>query len=111
MTWRHGTTAVFLDPPYADGTGHLYAEHDRTLSTAVRAWAIDNGGNEKLRIALCGYDGEHVMPATWRVHAWKARGGYGSQAADGTNGNAKRERIWFSPHCLKQEPPKQGSLW
>lgn len=111
VTTHQGLTAAFLDPPYAEGTGNLYSEHDRTLSVDVRAWAITNGDNPKMRIALCGYDGEHVMPATWREHAWKARGGYGSQAAEGANENAKRERIWFSPHCLKPEPPKQGSLW
>lgn len=100
VTWRHGITAVFLDSPYADGASDLYADHDKTLSARVREWAIANGDNPKMRIALCGYEGEHQMPPTWREHAWKARGGYASQRAEGTNENAKRERIWFSPHCL-----------
>lgn len=103
VTWRHGVTAVFLDPPYGDGAGGLYAEHDQTLSSKVRAWAIEAGARKDMRIALCGYEGEHEMPSTWRTYAWKARGGYGSQREDGTNENARRERVWFSPHCLGNE--------
>ena len=61
-----------------------------------------------LRIALCGYEGEHDMPASWECVAWKAAGGYGGQSQDHDNPNAKRERIWFSPHCLGG---KQGSLF
>jgi site-specific DNA-adenine methylase len=100
VTWRHGLTAVFLDPPYAEGASDLYSEHDKSLSAKVREWAIANGDNPKMRIALCGYEGEHTMPPTWRTHEWKARGGYGSQREDGDNENAKRERVWFSPYCL-----------
>jgi hypothetical protein len=51
-----------------------------------------------LRIALCGYEGEHDMPPTWECVAWKANGGYSSQNGEG-NANPNRERIWFSPHC------------
>lgn len=59
-----------------------------------------NGDNRELRIALCGYKGEHSMPDGWECVEWKARGGYGSQNKNG-NENAARERIWFSPGCLK----------
>ena len=59
------------------------------------------GATRKLRIALCGYAGEHDMPADWAEWAWKAKGGYGSQSKAHDNPNAKRERIWFSPHCLE----------
>lgn len=105
VTFRHGLTGVFLDPPYKDGAGDLYSDHDKSLSATVRAWAIDNGDNPMMRIALCGYEGEHEMPRTWRVIHWKARGGYGSQREDGSNENAGRERIWLSPHCLRPEAP------
>ena len=37
----------------------------------------------------------------FRVEAWKARGGYGSQSDGRGRENAARERIWFSPGCLK----------
>ena len=57
------------------------------------------GKRLKMRIALCGYEGEHEMPSTWETVEWKANGGYGNQA--GENNNAARERIWFSPHCLR----------
>jgi hypothetical protein len=89
--------AVFLDPPYLE-EGAVYVTGAGTASTDARKWALANGENPKLRIALCGYEGEHAMPASWTVHAWKATGGYGNQADE--NQNASRERIWFSPHCL-----------
>lgn len=100
VTWRHGVTGVLLDPPY-DTEGHddVYGDMSRTISAPVRQWALENGANPLLRIALCGYEGEHEMPAEWECVAWKAQGGYGNQRK--ANENAKRERIWFSPHCLK----------
>lgn len=100
VTWRHGTTAVFLDPPYAAaGRAAVYAVES---DAAYRAheWAIANGDNPLLRIALCGYDGEHAMPAGWNPIRWKAAGGYGSQADGRGRENAARETVWFSPHCL-----------
>jgi DNA adenine methylase len=102
VTFKHGITGVFLDPPYADTAGRqddLYASDSSDVAHDVRRWAIENGSNSELRIALCGYDGEHDMPDNWECVAWKSRGGYGSQG-DGTGrDNADRERIWFSPHC------------
>lgn len=89
---------VFLDPPY-EGEGDVYAEGNE-VGRDVREWAIANGDNPKLRIALCGYEGEHEMPSGWTVHAWKAAGGYGNRNGAEANENATRERIWFSPHCL-----------
>jgi DNA adenine methylase len=100
----NGVTGVFLDPPYADTAGRtadLYAKDSESVAHAVREWAIANGDDPRLRIALCGYDGEHVMPASWSELAWKAAGGYEGQAKGGRTGNSKRERIWFSPHCLR----------
>jgi hypothetical protein len=77
----------------------------------VREWAIANGENPLLRIALSGYEGEHDMPEGWRIMKWKATGGYGNQGKekDDENNkgkmNAHKERVWFSPHCLN---PKTG---
>jgi hypothetical protein len=99
-----GTTGVFLDPPYSvDDRDDVYGEESRDVAHAVREWAIANGDNPELRIALCGYDGEHAMPASWQEIAWKANGGFGNQGAQ-TQGraNAHRERIWFSRFCLNQ---------
>jgi hypothetical protein len=100
-TVKQGLTAVLLDPPYAvEDRADCYDENeDRNVSAAVREWAIEQGADRRMRIALCGYEGEHKMPG-WECVPWKARGGYGSQAKDG-NDNCKRERLWFSPHCLQ----------
>ncbi|MDQ3276601.1 MAG: DNA adenine methylase [Actinomycetota bacterium] len=102
----HGTTpcGVLLDPPYAHGDRdlRLYREDDAALSTEVRAWALENGDNPALRIALCGWDGEHDMPPSWRRVEWRSTSGAQS---------ASRERIWFSPHCLQAGVTKQGDLF
>lgn len=98
VTTYIGTTGVFLDPPYAhDLRERCYAE-DHDISADVRAWALEHGDNPRMRIALCGYEGEHEMPAAWTCVAWKAHGGY-SRSERG-KANRERERIWFSPHCL-----------
>ncbi len=118
VTVKHGVCGIFLDPPYdmrvvsdassgRDGAApsdKLYACHDNDVSADVRAWAIENGHNPFLRIALCGYEGEHSMPDDWACVPWKAHGGYGSQRGGAGNDNATRERIWFSPHCLEEGP-------
>ena len=103
VTWRHGLTGVLLDPPYADTADRdasLYREDSLSVAHDVRKWAIENGDNPLMRIALCGYEGEHDMPPSWECVSWKAKGGYGGQSKNHDNPNAKRERIWFSPHCL-----------
>jgi hypothetical protein len=103
VTVKHGVTAVFLDPPYSDGEHSVdYAAGTGDVADAVREWALDNGGNPLLRIALCGYAGEHEMPS-WHEVAWKAHGGYGSQSEGRGRENARRERVWFSPHCAAPE--------
>lgn len=102
VTFKHGLTGVFLDPPYADTAerqSDLYREDSEDVAHAVREWAIANGDNSELRIALCGYEGEHEIPDSWAVYTWSAGAGFGGQAEERT-GNGKRERIWFSPHCL-----------
>lgn len=93
------TTAVLLDPPYAGDVRDpdIYATDSRTVAADVRAWAIEHGDDSRLRIALCGYNGEHKMPPSWACVAWKANGGYGNRTG---NLNAAKERVWFSPHCL-----------
>lgn len=97
-------TAVVLDPPYDLDVRDrgLYAnDGTKTLSREVRDWAVEHGDDERLRIVLCGYEGEHGMPSTWECVPWKAGGGYGNRTG---NLNPHKERLWFSPHCLKSEP-------
>jgi hypothetical protein len=114
VTHRHGLTAVFLDPPYADTAGRtdgVYAFDDLRVAHDVRAWAIEQGANPLMRICLAGYDGEHAMPDDWTCVEWKAKGGFGSQGDDDGTGreNAKRERLWFSPACIR--PDQQRTLF
>jgi site-specific DNA-adenine methylase len=110
VTSKHGLTGVFLDPPYADTANrrsNIYRVDSEIVAHAVREWAIENGGNKLLRIALCGYEGEHEMPGNWSVYEWSAGEGYGRSAAQ-RSGNGKRERIWFSPACPTS---RQASLF
>lgn len=106
ITTGIGLTAVFLDPPYDTESADCHDAYSTGKSgTAERArtWAISNGENDKFRIAICGYMGEHdaeMLAAGWSAFNWKARGGYGNQGDGRGRENAKREVIWFSPHCL-----------
>lgn len=100
VTWRRGTTAVFLDPPYDVAQRAMVYAVETDAAPRARAWAIANGDNPLLRIALCGYDGEHIMPDGWKPIRWKAAGGYGLQGTGRGRENAARECVWFSPHCL-----------
>ena len=110
VTVAHGVTGVFLDPPYShdERDSNLYSV-DEDIATAVRDWAIANGENPLLRIALCGYDTEHVMPKGWDNVHWKTKGGYSNQSdSSRAKENTRRETIWFSPHCLNT---RQKSLF
>lgn len=114
-----GLTGVLLDPPYPvsgratcynhdgpDWAENLRFDVDGVWWRAYR-WAIEHGGDPLLRIALCGYEHpEAQFPPGWTCVAWKASGGYGR--SERGRANARRERVWFSPHCLAAE---QGSLW
>jgi DNA adenine methylase len=110
VTYKHGLTAVFLDPPYADiatRADGLYREDSLSVAHDVREWAIEAGKRDDMRVALCGYEGEHEMPSDWETLAWDAGEGYGGYA-DERSGNGKRERVWFSPACLSD---RQGRLF
>ena len=116
VTWRHGTTAILLDPPYADGM-EVYTNGGKSTFAEVVQWAEEHGDDKRLRICVCGYDGTWEPPQGWTTVAWKAAGGFGSQRKAGsvkgdTNDNAKRERLWFSPGCINiDERQLQGSLF
>jgi hypothetical protein len=109
LSWHFNASgtpvAVFLDPPYADTAkrnSDLYRVDSLSVAHAVREWAIAHGDDPRYRIALCGYEGEHAMPETWEAVKGKdgSGGGYGNQSKGGY-ANKGRERIWFSPHCLR----------
>jgi len=110
VTFKHGLTAVFLDPPYADTADRcddVYRVDCNKVAHDVREWAIEEGKNPLMRICLAGYDGEHQMPEDWQVFAWNAGEGFGGQANE-RSGNGKRERLWFSPACISSQ---QGTLF
>jgi DNA adenine methylase len=114
VTWRHGITGVFLDPPYpgdAGSTSGIYtnAKSERATFNDAFRYCIENGAHKSLRIAFCFYDGtlvdgknvsDELCSLGWDVVPWKAGGGYGGQKKDGSE-NAARERVAFSPHCQR----------
>ncbi len=109
-TYIHGLTAVFLDPPYGEGRAEgIYAVDSFTVAGDVRRWAIENGDNPLLRIALCGYD-DVEMPDGWEMVRWSAHGGYGHLGHGRGAENRHREVVWFSPHCIKPNGPRQEVL-
>ena len=44
------------------------------------------------------------------VLAWETNGGYGNQGDGAGRANARRERVWFSPGCIKPDAPRQMPL-
>jgi D12 class N6 adenine-specific DNA methyltransferase len=106
-TFKQGLTAVFLDPPYANTANReprLYRCDSLSVAHDVHEWCLEHGDDLRMRIALCGYQGEHKMPRSWTCIQGKAtNSGYASQkrCGGGHSINGHRERIWFSPHCLK----------
>ena len=103
-----------MDPPYGvtDRADCYDSTEDYGVAAEVRKWCLEQGTDKLMRIAYCGYEGEgdELEAAGWDVVAWKAKGGYGSQAKNG-NENCKRERVWFSPNCKKPHKETQASLF
>lgn len=97
---KRADCAILLDPPYDLNTGrqkNLYAQDSPDVSPYVRRWALARAKTHpRLRIALCGYGGEHKMPGDWEELPWWSRMGKG------------KERIWFSPNCLKVSEAKSA---
>jgi site-specific DNA-adenine methylase len=89
-----GVVGILLDPPYPR---HLHNYDYDTDGADVwhRAarWAVSNGDNPRLRIAVCGYndaESDALFPSGWARFVWR-RSGIGQ--------NKDRECVWFSPHC------------
>jgi hypothetical protein len=116
---RLGLTGVFIDPPYPTYSelsgkksrdGSLYATDKHSdlnaLRDEVRDWCIRWGSSPMIRAAVCCYEGdgyEALAELAWECFEWETAGGYANQrrGGQGKAENAKRERIWFSPACLK----------
>ena len=106
-----GRVGVLLDPPYSGDvrTADLYATDCGDVAAEVLRWCLEHGEDRRLRIALCGYEGEHALPGSWRVVAWSSSGAYLGGGGGGVNReNRHLERIWLSPGCLGA---RQGSLF
>ncbi len=104
-TYYHsGITGIFLDPPYlhSERDIELYAE-DHDVFEDTWKYAMENGDNPKMRIAICGLDDGRQPENGWTTYRWKANGGYGRLGSGNGKNNAKRETIWFSPHCIGEE--------
>jgi site-specific DNA-adenine methylase len=104
VTYKHGLTGVYLDPPYAPETGRdmrCYSVDSDDVAARARAWCVANGDNPLLRIVLSGYEGEHnaLEELGWRKMEWKGVPGYDTQNRDGDNQNRLLERLWVSPGC------------
>lgn len=105
-TTKLGLTGVFLDPPYsheAERDENIYRVEDLEVAHDARRWALSHGDNPLMRIALCGYKGEHdeLGDAGWVAVKWETNGGYAKSSNGRGRANAKREVVWFSPHCLR----------
>lgn len=98
---KNDITGVFLDPPYDLKKRDKIYKNETNIFNEVCEWSIKNGNNPKLRIAVCGYEGDYQFPETWEEIRWKADGGYSGLGEGNGKINSKRETIWLSPNCLK----------
>jgi hypothetical protein len=113
VTTRLGVTGIFADPPYPhsnpDGSSSrsegLYAQDDPDkIRDELLAYCLERGDNPMMRICVAGYDtdGYAVLEGHgWEVVAWQAQGGYSNRSKG--NKNKNRERLWFSPGCVKPD--------
>jgi len=95
-------TAIFLDPPYSLKKRDKIYSNEFDIFNEVCEWAIKNTDNPKLRIAVCGYESDYKFPDTWEIFRWKADGGYSGLGDGRGKENSKRETVYFSPYCLKE---------
>jgi hypothetical protein len=122
VTTRLGTTGIFLDPPYPivqmrealtakkgkkSRSGGLYQGDDAAalldLRDEVLAYCVERGNLPGYRIAVCCYEGdgyEALKPLGWGCVHWQSQGGYANRSKN--NENRRRERIYFSPGCVRQ---------
>lgn len=82
------TVAIFLDPPYLGQYRKraLYEVDSMDVAKRVEKWCKEHQDDKRLRIALCGYEGDYDLP-NWDIIEWKGRGISRSQ-------NNEKERIW-----------------
>ena len=106
---KMGDCGFFFDPPYGveERDSSVYHHDSTDVAKDVLVWCLEHGPHPNYRIVLCGYE-EHAELLTqgWTSEAWKTNGGYANTAQkDSTaigKANSSRERIYYSPHCIKQ---------
>ena len=100
-----GTCGLFFDPPYGveDRDTNIYHHDSTTIAKDVLEWCVERGKIPTYRIVLAGYDEYEVLKDHgWTKKSWIANGGYGNRG-EGGNENRKRETLWMSQHCVKNE--------
>lgn len=107
--------AVFLDPPYGEGSGYQAGEDGTGLAREVWAWAVEAAQRwPELRIAVAGYEDGRDVPDGWVTLRWSTRDrqrGAGRARSTAAMARADRETLWFSPACLTPRVARQGSLF
>jgi site-specific DNA-adenine methylase len=102
---KYGATAILIDPPYPEYGQRLYAtDAQSSVWFDAARWAVANGDNPLVRIAVCGYwspETDAVFPSDWARFRWTTQGGFGNLRKRGANENRFRECVWFSPHCKR----------
>lgn len=105
---RDGVCGVFLDPPYSENVRSqgLYMHDSGTVSHNVRQWCIENSNKPWLRIVLAGMNDEHdeLLAHGWRKIEWFVRK---SMIDGGPSKRGHEERLWLSPHCLREQGDEQ----
>jgi DNA adenine methylase len=82
-----GSSSIHRTAPTRTVDPSIYTHDSLTIATKVREWALEHGGDRRLRIALCGYEGEHEMPGL-AVRGVEGRGGYAASAGNHENARA-----------------------
>lgn len=101
VTVGNGITGIVLDPPYTTGehavtyAADAHQAKGRDIADEVRHFAIQNGKEPGVKVALCGYESDkHPMPEDWYVQDWIALGGFSSTA------KVERKAIEFDPKTV-----------
>ena len=99
---RMGDVGMYFDPPYGvtDRATDIYHEESITVAKDVETWCLARGDRPSYRIVISGYDTEYksLVENGWGVFKWSAGAGYSTS----DNNNRHRERLFISPHCVKE---------
>lgn len=106
-----GIVGMYFDPPYGVSSRDTVYHHDSFgVAREVLLWCKDRGAKNTYRIVISGYEEyEELLSCGWKFESWSANGGYGNIGSsshgmkpDGRGKkNKHRERLYYSPHCVK----------